>query len=519
MINDKLDKEIINYLTNGTDKLISQRCLKATLVKRNYYDYLMQRYSDNVTNTHNEVIYRLYNNIEKVPTCKICGNPVKFTNNKYSSYCCAKCRNNDPEVLKKNKEGVSKALKNAYQNKGNEIKEKRRNTLSEKYGESVKSSSPFAYSKVQSQIKTTLEKRYGVKNIFELKEYRGDVKKRFREKSVKMWKERGMHIKYTNNNSIIIKNACPEHGDVEIPVYVFERRTRYPIVNPSHYCLSCFPLNMSSFPEDAVKQILDENHINYLMNTRKIISPLELDFYIEPSIGIEINGIYYHSQNADTPQNYHKIKSDLCNKNNIQLIHIWEDQLNNKLDVVKSSLLNIMNKIKSTTLDFNYIKLSFEESKNFYKENSLFNFDSTSIITVGLIHNNIIYKVMSLSIDKNNFLYINNICSKKNISLSHNENYNKELLKFAVNILNNRGYNINIDNIYAVSQRDFYIKEDYEELGLTAKTVLDPTFSWLKSSERIDTNRSEESVEDKCFIGEYFKCYNSGKIKWEIKND
>ena len=98
-------------------------------------------------------------------------------------------------------------------------------------------------------------------------------------------------------------------------------------------------------------------------------------------------------------------------------------------------------------------------------------------------------------------------------------NYNKDLLEFAVNKLIKRGYNISIKDVYAISQRDFYITEDYTELGLTQKTLLNPTFSWAKSSERIDANREEETIEDKNFVGEYFKCYNSGKIKWEKPND
>ena len=98
-------------------------------------------------------------------------------------------------------------------------------------------------------------------------------------------------------------------------------------------------------------------------------------------------------------------------------------------------------------------------------------------------------------------------------------NYYEFCYTFAEVHLNKRGYNISIKDVYAISQRDFYITEDYAELGLTQKTLLNPTFSWVKSSERIDVNREEETIEDKNFVGEYFKCYNSGKIKWEKSND
>ena len=109
---NSLEKDIIDYTFSGEkQKFISGRCAKSILEKRNWYNYLINKYDDNSTDSLIEVLYRIKYGIDEIPKCKICGKPLKFTNGSYPNYCSAKCRNNDPNVIAKNKEGVSKSLK------------------------------------------------------------------------------------------------------------------------------------------------------------------------------------------------------------------------------------------------------------------------------------------------------------------------------------------------------------------------------------------------------------------------
>lgn len=39
-MDQNLDKEISQYVTNGTDKILSSKCIKRVLEKHNYYDYI-----------------------------------------------------------------------------------------------------------------------------------------------------------------------------------------------------------------------------------------------------------------------------------------------------------------------------------------------------------------------------------------------------------------------------------------------------------------------------------------------
>ena len=156
MLTDK-DKEILAYVTNGTGKLVAQRCLPSVIDKRGWTDYLRLRYTDNSSEFWlKETLYRLLNDLEIAPVCKTCGNKVKFaSNNTYPTFCCAKCRNTDPDVLQKNKDAVSSALLKKYQEHGDEIKAKRANTIKEHYG--VDSCSPFAVKEIQDKAMATIK--------------------------------------------------------------------------------------------------------------------------------------------------------------------------------------------------------------------------------------------------------------------------------------------------------------------------------------------------------------------------
>jgi hypothetical protein len=62
-----------------------------------------------------------------------------------------------------------------------------------------------------------------------------------------------------------------------------------------------------------------------MKNTRSIISPLELDFYLPDfNIAIEVNGAYWHSIDAGKDQTYHLRKTQLCKNIGIHLIHIFD---------------------------------------------------------------------------------------------------------------------------------------------------------------------------------------------------
>jgi len=83
--------------------------------------------------------------------------------------------------------------------------------------------------------------------------------------------------------------------------------------------------NISTY-EIEIKNFLKSKNIEYEINDRKILKGKEIDIYIpEYNLAIEFNGLYWHSE-IYKDKNYHLNKTEECLKNNIQLIHIFEDE-------------------------------------------------------------------------------------------------------------------------------------------------------------------------------------------------
>ena len=96
-------EQIINLFFKN-DKIIAARTSEQYLRKHNYYNMLINYYSD--SSSIRETLYRIYHNIDERPVCKICKKPVSFVINGYfATYCSRKCQNSDPEMIQKNSKG------------------------------------------------------------------------------------------------------------------------------------------------------------------------------------------------------------------------------------------------------------------------------------------------------------------------------------------------------------------------------------------------------------------------------
>ena len=76
---------------------------------------------------------------------------------------------------------------------------------------------------------------------------------------------------------------------------------------------------------------------DFIVNDRKSIAPLEIDFYFpKQNVGIEVNDIATHNTTINVfgsspkPKNYHMEKSRLAKEKGIRLIHAWEHYFNNE---------------------------------------------------------------------------------------------------------------------------------------------------------------------------------------------
>jgi hypothetical protein len=151
--------------------------------------------------------------------------------------------------------------------------------------------------------------------------------------------------------------------------------------------------------EIVISNFLVDNNIEYIQNSYKIIAPYQLDFYLPTyNIAIETDGLYYHStkMNKDKYNIYNKRL--LCEKKNIRLINIFEDEIVNKETIVKNRLLNILslNKTKYGARNTSIKEVTNREGIDFLNKYHIQG-SGKNTIYLGAFYENQLVSVMSFS--------------------------------------------------------------------------------------------------------------------------
>jgi hypothetical protein len=138
-------------------------------------------------------------------------------------------------------------------------------------------------------------------------------------------------VNYTNNHKSV-EIICPIHGKFE------QAPSAHTIGQKCPKCAN----NSKSKYEEEIDNFIKSLGFETTRNNKKILNGLEIDIFIpSKNIAIEFNGLYWHSE-IYLENNYHLKKTELCENNNIRLLHIFEDEWVEKSDIVKSRIKNIL---------------------------------------------------------------------------------------------------------------------------------------------------------------------------------
>jgi hypothetical protein len=153
----------------------------------------------------------------------------------------------------------------------------------------------------------------------------------------------------------------------------------------------------STFIENLIIQYLKKHNIEFIKNTRRVITPLELDIFIpSKNLAIELHGIYFHNIRIITDKLYHQKKYLACKAKGIRLIQIFEDELINNSQLIYKRLDNILriskHKIYARNCEIREIS-SFIKDK-FLEKYHLQGTDKSSI-RLGLFYKNRLVSVMT----------------------------------------------------------------------------------------------------------------------------
>lgn len=294
-----------------------------------------------------------------------------------------------------------------------------------------------------------------------------------------------------------------------------------------HYNLYCndHAKNISSLGQKELYTFIKENcNKEILKNTRNLIKG-ELDIYIpNKNLAFEFNGLYWHSDEFKD-KNYHYNKWKECQEKGIKLITIWEDDWNYKQNIIKSIVLNSLNKTPNKIYARNceIKEISYSKTKEFLNNNHLQGF-APSKINVGLFIKNELVSLMTFS---NQRRILNQSAKQRNYELIRFCNkLNTNVIGGASKILN---YFIkNYNPLYLVSYANCDISNGnlYKILGFKEFKHTGLNYWWYGNNRNhrsnfmkhklvkdgADPNKTENEIMKE---RGYLKIYGTGNIKYE----
>lgn len=515
-------------------------------------------------------VYHVIHNLRNKIKCKNsnCNNLTKYKNSTlgYYDYCSNKCVSSDPNIKKiKEDKSIEKwGTKTPAESKL--IKEKIIKTNLIKYG----ANSPMSNQEIKEKSQKTIIKNWGVDNPSKNKEilqkrvqsFKNNISS-FRESYKKTsierygvehpWSNKSIHNKtikkfydeyseriinkiddnyYSfigfdkNDMTKLIFNCKKCYLDFDILTYQFY----YRINSSVNLCTKCNPISENS----SIKQTDVYNFIkcNYnsivLQNDSNIIKPFEVDIFLpDINLAIEFNGVFWHSSKFKD-KDYHKSKYEKSIQNNINLITIWEDDWILKQDIVKSFILNKLNKTPNRIFARKCVirEVEYKKSKLFLDDNHLQG-DCKSSIRLGLYHNEELVSLMTFSKlrlplsqkSKGNIFELTRFCNK----VHHN------VIGGASKLFNYFLNNYKPEEVHTYSDNMISNGNLYNTLGFKFEHISNPGYWYVINGirkhrfnfrkfrlvkEGADKNKTEEEI---MLEKGYHRIYNSGNKKWIYK--
>ena len=183
----------------------------------------------------------------------------------------------------------------------------------------------------------TNKERFGVDNFSKTQSFKEIIKKKWFEKMSNRIGHFGILNEICEDLYKIRCILCNE--DFEILTNLRNKRIRENV----NVCLNCNP-KKQNIKQNEVFDFISNHYPNTLSSDRNLLNGREIDIFLpDLNLGFEFNGLYWHSE-IYKERTYHIDKTKECQKLDISLFHIWEDDWNYKQDIVKSMILNKLHK-------------------------------------------------------------------------------------------------------------------------------------------------------------------------------
>lgn len=456
-----------------------------------------------------------------------------------------------------NSEEVVEKIKSNYKNKSElekkHIVEKRNKTKLERYGnenynniDKIKESN----SKLDKDLinekrrKTNLE-RHGVDNLLKLEENKVKAKEKVKElygtkvyqqseyyknkKALERFnrlKDRMSDNGYKLNNLDVYENnrfnaelECMKCGNTFTSTQV--------TYNKDIFCRKCVPVEKNVYENEIYEYIKSIYNGDIIKNDREIIKPKEIDILIpERKLGVEFNGIFWHTEEYGCDKNYHINKTNSMNSNGYELLHFFEDEWLNKKDIVKSILsskLGVNDKVYARKCVIK--EIDSKTSKKFLEDNHLQGSVNSSV-KIGLFYNNELVSLMTFG------------KLRKSLGTNHNEEY-YELYRYCnklyTNVIGGASKLLNYfikkytpNKVITYANLRYSNGNLYNKLGFKYVSITEPGYFYVNNHKRyhrynfrknklveegFDSSKTEKQIMKE---RGYLRIWDCGNIKYEL---
>jgi len=427
-------------------------------------------------------------------------------------------------------------VSNPQQNEN--IKLKQQQSLYSNYGVNV----PLKSEKILNKVKTTNLKKYGVENVAKIEEIKLKIKNtnilkygveyisqygEFKQKQIQSRLE--THYKYLIENENFT-NIIPLFDKDEYKGNVsYDTKYKFKckpcgseffdtlLSGNIPRCHKCNPVTRTQSENEVlefIKTILSSE--NVISGDRSVLNKKELDIYIPTkNLAFEYNGLYWNSEiSGKKYKNYHLNKTIDCEKKNIRLIHIFEDEWLYNKELIKNKIThilkeNVAEKIYARKCEIREIPSDI--CNKFLLSNHIQGVNNSSV-KLGAYYNNELVAVMTFgqirmsvkSYSKKNHWELYRFCTSLNKRVI---GIGGKLIKYFKEVYN---------PVYIVSYADIRWSQRknnlYESLGLKYTTQTTPNYWYIGKNKNVRIHRFNFR---KSVLKTTFPNFNDDMTEWQ----
>lgn len=268
---------------------------------------------------------------------------------------------------------------------------------------------------------------------------------------------------YTGNKKPITV-TCKTHGD-------FPTNAGNHMAGNGGGCPKCSGINST-----VEQTLIDAVGFPCELRNRKILGGLEIDV-LYGSLGVEVNGVYWHSTSQGKDRDYHLNKTLLAMGKGGKLVHFWDYEIIDKLEIVVSMVKSRLgNSTKVGARNTSIIELD-NSTFNAFVNTSHISGDSVCSKRYGLMYDGVLISAMGFSksrFDKSCEWEIVRFCNLNGYTVVGGAS---KLFKFFLD-------SVQPESVVSYADRRFGEGEVYRKLGFEFSHSSKPNYFHIKGHKR-----------------------------------